>query len=75
MPSLFLYTIKLFLKYNLKGYLGDTVFEHLSAFVILGSWDQVLHLAPCREPASPSVCVSVSVSVSLMNKTIFIKKL
>ena len=36
--------------------------------VILGSWDQVLHRAPCVEPASPSACVSVSLSVSVMNK-------
>ena len=36
--------------------------------VIPGSWDQVLHQAPHREPASPSACVSASLCVSLMNK-------
>ena len=28
------------------------------------SWDRVLHRAPCMEPASPSTCVSASLSVS-----------
>ena len=32
--------------------------------VILGSWDQVPHQAPHREPASPSACVSASLCVS-----------
>ncbi|CAK7322364.1 hypothetical protein VULLAG_LOCUS23981 [Vulpes lagopus] len=32
--------------------------------VILETWDRVASGAPCREPASPSACVSVS----LMNK-------
>ena len=36
--------------------------------VILGSRDQVLHRAPCMEPASPSACVSASLCMSLMNK-------
>ena len=36
--------------------------------VILGSGDRVLHQAPCKEPTSPSACVSASLSVSLMNK-------
>ena len=46
--------------------------EHLSLaqVVILGSWDRVPHQAPLREPASPSAYVSVSFSVSLMNKQI-----
>ena len=35
--------------------------------VILESWDQVPHRAPCTEPASPSAYVSASLSVSLMN--------
>ena len=36
--------------------------EHLPSaeVVIAGSRDQVLHWAPCREPASPSACVSAS---------------
>ena len=40
----------------------------LAQGVILGSWDRVPHWAPCMEPASPSACVSASLSVSLMNK-------
>ena len=33
--------------------------------VILEIWDGVPHQAPCMEPASPSVCVSASLSVCL----------
>ena len=42
----------------------------LAQGVILESWDQVPQQAPCMEPASPSACVSasLSLSVSLMNK-------
>ena len=49
---------------------GGSVVEHLPSAqdVILGSRDRVLHPAPCMEPASPSACVSASLSVSLMNK-------
>ena len=36
--------------------------------VILETRDQVPSRAPCTEPASPSACVSTSLSVSLMNK-------
>ena len=32
--------------------------------VTLGSWDRVLHLAPHKEPGSPSACASVPVLVS-----------
>ena len=39
-----------------------------SQVLILGSWDRVLHRAPCEEPVSPSAYVSASVSVSLVNK-------
>ena len=48
--------------------MGGPVVERLSSAqgVILGSWDQVSHQAPGREPASPSACVSAS--VFLMNK-------
>ena len=54
----------------LEGHLGDSVVEHLplAQVMILGSWDRVPHLAPQEEPASPSACVSASLSVSLMNK-------
>ena len=48
-----------------------------SGRAILGSWNQVLHEAPCREPASPpSAYVSASLCVSheYMNKIFFFKK-
>ena len=58
------------------GHLGGSVVEHLPSaqVMILGSWDQVPYQTPHREPASPSLYVSVS--VSLMNKflKIFLKK-
>ena len=43
-----------------QGYLGGSVVEHLplAQVVIPGSWDQVLHQASHREPASPSAYVS-----------------
>ena len=51
------------------GRLGGSMVEHLPlAHVIPGFWDQVPQQAPCREPASPSVSVSASLCVSLMNK-------
>ena len=52
------------------GHLGGSVVEHLplAQVVILGSWDRVLHQAPCREPASLSAYISASLCVSLMNK-------
>ena len=52
------------------GCLGVSVVEHLPSAqgMILGSWDQVPHQAPCGEPASLSAFVSVFLSVSLMNK-------
>ena len=39
------------------GHLGGSVIERLplAQVVIPGSWDQVLHQAPHRELASPSV--------------------
>ena len=54
------------------GRLGDSVVQclPLAQRMILGSWDQVLHRAPGREPASPSAYVSASFSVSLINKEI-----
>ena len=58
------------MKISESGCLGGSVVEHqtLVQVVILGSWDQVLHQAPCREPASLSSCVSASLCVFLMNK-------
>ena len=52
------------------GHLGGSVVEHLplAQVMIPGSWDGVAHRAPHREPASLSAYVSVSLSVSLMNK-------
>ena len=61
------------LKKNLlPGHLGGSVVEHLplAQVVILGSWDRVLHQAPCGKPASPSACVSAPLSLSLMNKVL-----
>ena len=55
-----------------RGHLRGSVVERLPSaqVVILGSWDQVSHQAPHGDPASPSACVSVFLSVSLMNKSI-----
>ena len=36
--------------------------------VILETRDRIPHQAPCMESASPSACLSASLSVSLMNK-------
>ena len=48
------------------GHLGGSVVERLPSAqgVIPGSWDRVPHRAPCKEPASPSACVSASLCVS-----------
>ena len=53
-----------------EGSLGGSAVECLSLLqgMILESWDQISHRALCTEPASPSACVSASLSVSLMNK-------
>ena len=49
-----------------KGHQGGSVVEHLplAQVVIAGSWDQVLHQAPRREPASTSAYVSASMCLS-----------
>ena len=49
---------------------GGSVVEHLPSaqVVILGSWDQVPHETPHREPSSPSAYISASLCVSLTNK-------
>ena len=55
------------------GHQGGSMVEHLplAQVVILGSWDRVVDLAPCTESASPSACVSASLSLlSLINKEI-----
>ena len=48
------------------GHLGGSVVEYLplAQVRILGSWDRVLHWAPCREPASPSAYVFAFLCVS-----------
>ena len=55
---------------NLLGHLDGSVVERLPAVqgVILETWDRVPRRAPCMEPASPSACISASLSVPLMNK-------
>ena len=54
------------LKPSTLGHLDGSVFAHLPLpqVVIPGSWDQVLHQAPLREPTSPSAYVSASLYVS-----------
>ena len=56
------------------GWLSGLVLPSAQA-LILETWDQVPRLAPCTEPASPSACVSASLSLcfSRINK-IFKKK-
>ena len=48
-----------------KGHLGGSVFEDLplAQVVILRSWDQDPHQAPCGEPASPFAYVSASLCI------------
>ena len=56
----------------MEGHLGSSAVRHLplAQGVTPGSWDQVPQQASCREPASPSACVSASLPlcVSLMNE-------
>ena len=58
------------LSVNRLGTPGWPAVEHLPSAqgVILETQDRVPHRAPCVESASPSACVSASLSVSLMNK-------
>ena len=57
-------------KREIQGFLGGSAVKGLPSAqgVILESWDRI----PCRalyvKPASPSACVSASLSLSLMNK-------
>ena len=54
-------------KMDHQGCLGGSAVEHLPSpqGVILETQDWVPHRAPCMEPASPSACVSASLSVCL----------
>ena len=58
-------------KKHLQGHLvAQWLSICLSSTFILGSWDQVPHWVPGREPASPSDYVSDSLCVSFANKQI-----
>ena len=54
-------------RHSIEEHPGGSVVECLlsAQVVIPGSWDRVLHWAPCRESASPSAYISASVSASL----------
>ena len=51
-------------EHQAKGHLGGSVVEHLPlAWVMIpGSWDQVWHCVPHREPASPSAFIYLCLS-------------
>ena len=53
-----------------KGCLGGSAIEQLPSAqgVIPGSWNQVLHLAPCEELASPSAYGSTSLSLCVSHE-------
>ena len=55
------------LKIAKRGRPGASVFEHLPSAqgVILEARNRVPRWAPCMEPASPSACVSASLSLCL----------
>ena len=57
---------------NVKGHLGGSAVEHLplAQGVIPGYRDQVLHQASCMKPASPSACVSASLSLCVFHEKI-----
>ena len=52
------------------GHLGGSVVERLPSAqgVILESRNQVSRRAPCMEPASPSACVSASLSLCVSHE-------
>ena len=57
-------------KHELRGSLGGLAVWCLPSAqgVILESQDRVLHKAPCMEPASPSACVSASLSICVSHE-------
>ena len=57
-------------KPTVMGSLCSSVTEHLSSAQVMipGSWNWIPHQAPCREPASPSACVSTFLGLSWINK-------
>ena len=59
-----------------KGHLSGSVVERLplTRGVTLGSRDRVPRRAPSVEPASPSACVSASLSLYVYHEYIFFKK-
>ena len=65
-------TVPCALKFGREGHLGGSVVEHLpSAQVVTPeSWDRVSHQGPCREPASPSACVSTFLSLCVSHEYI-----
>ena len=60
----------LYKKFSFSGRVDGSGVESLlcAQGVIPGSWDQVPHWVPHKDPASPSACVSAILSVFLMNK-------
>ena len=61
--------IRSFLKTRVRHVCGSVVkCLPLAQVVSLGSWDRVLHQAPCMEPASPSAYVFASLSLSLSHE-------
>ena len=62
LPSLAGTTLRLSLQLMWLGSLGGSAAEPLSQVLIPGSLDRVPHWAPRRESASPSYCVSASLS-------------
>ena len=55
------------IKMSNQGRLGGSAVGHLplAQVMILESRNRVLHQAPCMEPASPSACASLSLSLCL----------
>ena len=63
----YFYIFSVVRKIILGGCLGGSAVERLplTQGMIPGSWDPMLHWAPCKEPASPSAYLSASLSLCL----------